>query len=258
MCGNYGWPKLDRFPVTPYEKAHTMNPPIQHVEEAEAGPSHNSQVAKNGNNAETLFSTNPAIKERLETYSGKPINTMTVIPGRKKSDILVNFLDGSAANIQLKSGIGNGRGWSADRRALTCAPYTDASFNTLLDNVCLKRDKSLPRPQVARPATLIRQLLCGEEEATIPTHFAHVVFGEAGALVSLGIATTEQVVAAFEAEKADEYTNLIAKRTCVHIGPQMYLQRKGGTLPTEKNPDHIQLKVKKFPTGLMTQLFPLQ
>ena len=255
MCGNYGWPKLDRFPVTPYEKAHTMNPPIQHVEESEAGPSKNAQTAKNGNNAEQLFCNSPVVKGSLEKHFNKPINTMTVIPGKKKSDILVNFLDGSAANIQLKSGLGNGRGWSADRRALTCAPYTDASFNTLLGNVCLKRDKSLPRPQVTRPPTLIRPLLCGEEEATIPTHFAHVVFGEAGAHDSLGIATTEQVVAAFESEA---YPVLIAKRTCVHIGPQMYLQRKGGTLPTEKNPDHIQLKVTGFPPGLMTHLFPQQ
>jgi len=244
--------------ATHHVQSSTMNLPdtVQHVVEAETGPSHNSQTAKNGNKAEILFSTSSTIKELLETYFGKPINTITVIPGNKKSDILVIFVDGSPAKIQLKSGLGNGRGWSADRRELTSALYADERFNELLRNVCLERgDMSLPRPQVARPPTLIRDLLCGVEEETKPTHFAHVVFGEAGALVSLSIAKTDQVIAAFEAEA---YPTLIAKRTCVHIGPRMYLQRKGGEPPTEKNPDHIQLKVTGFPTGVMTQLFPQQ
>ena len=50
------------------------------------------------------------------------------------------------------------------------------------------------------------------------------------------------------------YPILTPKKTCVHLSPRLYLQRKGGG-SKDHAPDHIQLKLKSMPDG-MVRLLP--
>jgi hypothetical protein len=211
--------------------------------------SRNATTARNGNAAERKLCDNPHVRERLETYFGKPIVSFNLVPGKKKSDVSVLFGDGEIARIQNKEGDSNNRGWSADRRSLAKMPVDDAG-KVLLDVVCLRKEGVRPE-NVPRPAGLIRDLLLGLDAETMPTHFTHTVFHkETGELLHLSIATAEAVVSALE---ASAYACLLPKRTCVHIAPGMYLQRKGGG-DKDHAPNDIQLKLVKFPEGIMKTL----
>lgn len=213
--------------------------------------SRNAATAIHGNKAEDRLCTLPIIKTLLETYFGKPIKTLAKVPGKKKSDLLITFEDASVAKIQNKDGKGNGRGWSADRRSVERLPVCEVA-KTLLSNVCLK--KAADRPIAPVPPTLIADLLLGSDEDTKPTHFTHTDFHkETGDLLTLSIAPAATVLAALN-EKT--YKELLAKRTCVHISPLMYLQRKGGG-SKDHAPDDIQLKLKEIPSEIMTCLYPL-
>ena len=211
--------------------------------------SKNATTAKNGNKAEQKLCDIPQIKQCLESYFGKPIQTISKVPGRKKSDNLVTFMDGTSIQLQNKDGKGNGRGWSADRRSVEKMPVEELG-KALLSNVCLK--KSTERPVVPLSPTLIADLLLGSDNQYKPTHFTHTVFDkESGDLLHLSISPAETILGKLQ-EQA--YKELVPKKTCVHISPLLYLQRKGGG-SKDHAPDDIQLKVKDFPPGLMTCLF---
>ncbi|NBV35461.1 MAG: hypothetical protein EBR81_17150, partial [Proteobacteria bacterium] len=56
--------------------------------------------------------------------------------------------------------------------------------------------------------------------------------------------------------KEEIYAEMVPKRTCVHLSPSIYLQRKGGG-KTDKRPDQIQTKWKQGSAveKLFTSLF---
>lgn len=204
--------------------------------------SRNAVTARSGNAAERHMCNHPVIRQKLERYFGKPIAEIQLISGRKKSDVLVQFDDGSQVRIQNKNGPGKNRGWSADRRAVSKMPLDDIG-KQLLVNVCLK--KSGERPEVNRPVGLIYELLMGAEPEYVPEYFTHSIFH--GENVYLSIAPADKVLIALN-EIA--YPQLLAKRTCVHISPLMYLQRKGGGR-ADNSPDDIQLKLVSLPESIM-------
>lgn len=211
--------------------------------------SKNSLVAKHGNKAEQYFCQNLNVKHSLEAYFDKPIASIDTFEyKRKKTDILTKFADGSHSKLQLKNGAGNNRGWSADRRSVDTFPICDEG-KTLLKNVCLKRDTY--RPVVTNPPELIPTLLLGSDDEMKPDHFVHTEFDTDGTLKKLSIASAKKII---EALQAENYTELCPKRTCVHIGPNLYLQRKGGGSADSK-PDDIQLKVKDFPKNTMVCIY---
>ena len=210
--------------------------------------SRNALTARNGNAAERHLCNRPEVKQRLETYFGKAISTLELVPGKKKSDVTVLFEDSSVVRIQNKEGGGNKhRGWSADRRRVDLMPVSEAG-KELLSIVCLKKEG--PRPsEVPVPSTLVRELLLGTEPDFMPAYFTHTKFDrDTGELLHLSIAPAETVVSAIK-----PYEFLTDKRTCVHIAPGMYLQRKGGGV-SDSAPDDIQLKLVKFPDGVMMPL----
>lgn len=207
--------------------------------------SRNAATARSGNAAERHMCDHPVVRQKLERHFGTPIAEIRLISGRKKSDVLVQFDNGRQVRIQNKNGPGENRGWSADRRAVSRMPLDDVG-KQLLDNVCLKR--SGERPAVDRPAGLVYDLLMGAEPEYVPEYFTHSIFHrETGELLHLSIAPAEKVLAALN-EIA--YPQLVAKRTCVHISPLMYLQRKGGGR-ADNSPDDIQLKLVSLPEGVM-------
>ena len=211
--------------------------------------SFNAQVARTGNSAESILCTNTHSLAAFSTYFGKPIQKASLIPGRKKSDILLTFEDGTAVRIQNKNGTGGGRGWSVDRRDVQYLPLTDAG-KTLLSNVCLK--KGTERPECCQPQEFLRTLLLGSDEQFMPTHFTHSVIDKTtGDVKELSICSTETLL---ESLTSELYPNLVPKKTCVHLSPRMYLQRKGGG-SKDHAPDNIQTKLKSMPQ-IMTTLLP--
>jgi hypothetical protein len=207
----------------------------------------NAATARRGNRAEDRLVSHPRVKELLETYFGVPIQSFQKVPGRKKSDACVLFTDGTRALLQNKDGEGGGRGWSADRRPVDQLPL-DEDGKRLLETVCLRREGL--RPEVPRPEMLLDILLLGTDVEFMPTHFTHTRFSEEGDLLAFSIAPAPAVLSALN---ATAYPTLVPKRTCVHLGPGLYLQRKGGGA-SDHAPDNIQFKLREFPSGVLTHL----
>lgn len=199
-------------------------------------------IARNGNSAERVLCNNV---QQFEAYFGKSITSIALVPGRRKSDVSIQFADGTTARLQNKDGDGNHRGWSIDRRALDALPL-DTNGKTLLDNVCLHPNEE--RPIAVCPSTLVAELLLGTDPATAPTHFTHtIVDPQTGTLRHLSIAPADEVIGALTQTL---YPTLVPKRTCVHLSPLLYFQRKGGG-SKDHAPDHIQVKLKSFPDGIL-------
>ena len=210
--------------------------------------SKNAENAKRGFRVERLFCESSHIRTCLETYFAKPIQSIDLIKNKKKSDIRVVFVDESVALLQNKDGTGNGRGWSMDRRPVEKMPIDDVG-KLLLTNVCLKKDPH--RPEVPQFPTFLKDLLTGSDPSTQPTHLTHTLVDKtSGDLKEFRICPMDHFLQTI-CEVA--YPTLIPKKTCVHLNPYFYLQRKGGS-KGEHAPDHIQLKCKLFPNECMTDI----
>jgi hypothetical protein len=231
---------INTFTATPEEPAQ----PIQQI-------SKNAATARRGFDAENQFCISKEVFASLEKYFAKPIQKIEKAPPRKKCDIIVTFSDGQTVKIQNKDGKGGGRGWSADRRSVDKYDLDDDG-KLLLKNVCLKQGTT--RPEVNKSATLISNLLLGDNKEYAPTHFTHTEFNETtNELIAFSICTATELI---DELNGMAYDKLEAKRTCVHINPLMYLQRKGGG-SSDHAPNDIQLKIKSFPDGIYTKLYPV-
>ena len=207
--------------------------------------SKNSQVARNGNNAEDILCNSRDILDKLSIqYFKKKIATCEKL-NKKKSDHRLTFEDGSSTTIQLKSGLGNGQGWSFDRRKLMNMPISEP-FKELLNVVCLKSGGE--RTIVSNDKSLLTRLFLGEEETSKPQHFVHVIVKD-GTITSLSVCPASLFI---DTIANDMYENCEAKRTCVHLTPLIFLQRKGGG-KKDHSPNDIQAKLKGMP-NCMTEI----
>ncbi len=212
-------------------------------------PSFHAEIARTGNKAEAIVCQDSQSLAAFAAYFGKQILKASLIPGRKKSDILLEFIDGTSVRIQNKNGTGGGRGWSVDRRDVKQIPLEE-SGQQLLSHVCLK--KGAERPEICQTPSLLQTLLLGSDEQFRPTYFTHsVIDKQTDTVKDLWISPTESIMDALNKEL---YPNLVAKKTCVHLSPRLYFQRKGGG-SKDHAPDHIQLKLKSMP-DTMTRLLP--
>jgi hypothetical protein len=225
----------------------TPEEPVQPTQQI----SKNAATARRGFDAENQFCKSPEVFTALEKYFGKPIQKIEKAPPRKKCDIIVSFTDGQTVKIQNKDGKGGGRGWSADRRNVDKYDL-DENGKLLLKNVCLKLGTT--RPEVNKSETLVSNLLLGENAEYAPTHFTHTEFNETtNQLTVFSICTATELIGELNGMA---YDKLEAKRTCVHINPLMYLQRKGGG-SSDHAPNDIQLKIKSFPDTIYTKLYSI-
>ena len=208
-----------------------------------------SAIAKNGNRAQAELCKSKLFKMALSFHFEKVVTSLVVIHGAKKSDILCTFSDGSKELFQVKNGLGNNRGWSADRRSNNNVPVGEKG-QLLLNNVCLMRGGG-ERFEVIQDPALAANMIFGTDEEYKPTHFIHTVFNtKTWELLQLSICSAEDMYAALCTEA---YPTLVAKRTCVHLSPRIYLQRKGGG-KKDHSPDDIQLKIKSYPSEIMVRL----
>jgi hypothetical protein len=211
--------------------------------------SKNSIVATTGNKAEVLLCSQPNIKVALERHFGKPIKHITQISGRKKADNLIEFEDGTTVPVQNKNGPCDGRGHSVDRRKVSLLTG-DTGLHSLLERVCLKKESTATAPATAVDIPKTISELCGSlcllgsDEVNKPQYFLHTTMdAEATRILTLSIVTSDTFMARV---KADMFPVMETKKTCVHLSPNLYFQRKGGGA-TDHSPDDIQTKLRFSP-----------
>ena len=213
--------------------------------EVNSQKSRNSLIAITGNLAEDVLCRSSDILDNLGTqYFKKKIVTCEKI-AKKKSDHRITYEYGPSTTIRLKNGTGGGRGWSFDRRSLVNMP-TNESVKELINIVSLK--SAGERKTVLNDKTLISSLILGDEELTKPQHFVHTNLKD-GRIVSLSACTATLFI---DTIVESAYENCDAKRTCVHLTPLIYLQRKGGG-KKDHSPDDIQAKLRCMP-NCMTEI----
>jgi hypothetical protein len=205
----------------------------------------NSMIARIGNKAETMFCKSPKVSKALSDYFEMNVVRCEKIGSRKKSDVLITFEDGSQTRLQLKNGKGGGRGWSFDRRHVNELPTNDL-VKDQLKTVCLKHDGQ--RSNVPMDKELIKMLFTGDDITQKPSYVAHVIL-ENDDIASLSICSMTLFL---ETLISESYQNCVLKRTCVHLTPCIYLQRKGGG-KKDHSPDDIQAKLRSMP-NCMTDL----
>ena len=196
-----------------------------------------SSTAKDGMSAEKQICIQPNVRLTLEDYFKKTIKVFKCVSG-KKYDIKITFDDDSIVTIQNKNG-GGGRGWSVDRRNVS--KYDDKVFNTLLNTVCLKTGEEKPSVSKVIAIDAIKKCLLGEVEDDFPQYFTHTVSDKiTKEIKSISICKASALI---DFLSDGSYVNAIPKRTCVHLSPNIYLQRKGGG-KTDSRPNDIQMKLK--------------
>lgn len=222
--------------------------------------SKNSLIAKKGNRAETTICTQENIKPSFEKYYGSSICKISLIGKRKKSDLEITFEDGTTSRLQNKDGSGGGRGYSVDRRKVDA--YNNETLTKLLTSQCLKQ--GIEKPSVLSDVSkkVITMCICGDNAEFVPEYFTHTKSDKmTGQILSLSICHTETLIAFLHSEVYHEMNIMPPKRTCVHLSPHIYLQRKGGG-KKDPNPDDIQMKfifteaVEKLFTTIFMQTNP--
>jgi len=224
-----------------------METTSQSVTTSSVQPSNNSLTAKSGFKAEYIFRNHTEIKSALEQYFGKKITLFEKIHG-KKYDTKIYFDDGSSVKIQNKKIQGLlGRGDSFDRRTLE-KTFTNQDILSNLKDLTISRRNSMTTQEKNAFANL-----CNNNIEEIHQYLQKTFCGNTGeeneywaifqtdknfSFIKLYIISTEKFYNYLK-------SNIAVKicRTCMHLSPQIYLQRKGGG-SKDHSPNDIQAKLK--------------
>ena len=212
------------------------------------------QIAKSGFDAEQMITKQEDIKVSLEAYFEKPIKTITKMdcrPHPKKSDIKIEFDDGTSCSTATATATATssktvGRGFSIDRRDVDKMCPESPELTETLMAVCLG-DKTKERKTVLKNIgeQVLFQNILGSEESTKPDYFIQTmtVRSNPTQIIRLDICPRD----VFTGKLVNTlYETAVSKKTCVHLSPNIYLQRKGGT-KGEKRPNQIQTKMRITP-----------
>jgi hypothetical protein len=194
-----------------------------------------SIAAKNGNNAEKLLSSSDLVKQAFETYFGKQ-GKIEMVVGRKKSDNKFVSED-LVIPFQNKNGNIDGRGHSVNRSSLDKLTE-DETARILIGNICLKKNKETPLVEKSVSANLVDKCLFSGGESA-PKYFTHTKI-TSGQITELYICSSETLK---QAILSSLYSQMLPKRTCVHLSDSIYLQRKAGG-KKDHCPDDIQMKIR--------------
>jgi hypothetical protein len=195
-----------------------------------------SIAAKNGNLAERLLCDSVTINTTFADFFGEG-GHVEMVGGRKKSDI--QFICSRVISIQNKNGNLSGRGHSVHRSSLNVLTE-NLSARILIRNVSLI--KNTDRPVVS--GEISREIVgrCMFGNGSGPEYFTHSKI-VAGQISELWICKADTLR---DAVLADVYETMLVKRTCIHLSPAIYLQRKGGG-KNDHSPDDIQIKLRLQP-----------
>ena len=204
-------------------------------------PTKNALNALTGIKAEKLICTQENIKKSLELYFGLPIKCISHINNRKKSDLKIEFENGTETTIQNKNGgetegVYN-RGWSVDRRKVET--FNSEQLTILLKTLCLKQGTEKPIISNNISKNVINMCMLGANEEEHPKYFTHTKIDKStGKITSISICSTDNLMRFMYKEL---YREMLTKKTCVHLSPNVYLQRKGGC-KKDNAPNDIQMK----------------
>ena len=200
--------------------------------------------------------TSPKIHKALEGYFKKSIRNVTKAPPRQKYDSIIEFEDGTSYKIQNKKIIGlGGRGDSFDRRHIS-----DTFNNRFIRKYFTKL--SLCRPSPRKTSMTCGQKkdfikLCNDNPKDIKQYLLKTFIGKKNnkndywcimktnkefSKVDLFIIDSVHFHTFLE-DSISIDIKLKENGTCLHISPNIALQRKGGT-NTDRAPNDIQAKLK--------------
>jgi hypothetical protein len=207
-----------------------------------------SDTAKSGFKAEEIFRTRLDINNALTIYFDKPLKVIVKAKHGAKYDNEIIFNDGTRIKVQNKKfkELG-GRGDSFDRR------HISKTFNNqlIIDNLTLL---SLIKPQNMSDEKKDEfQTLCTNNFEDITQYLKKTLIGEnlnkndiwvfmeadgEFSNIKLYIIDSDKLYTFIE-----KSINISVKKTCLHISPYIYLQRKGGD-KKDHSPNDIQAKLK--------------
>ena len=212
--------------------------------------SKNAETARSGFLAEDLFITDVAIKNALERYFGITVHSITKAPPRLKYDTVIELEDGMSYKIQNKKIVHTGgRGDSFDRRALEKTFVTPA-IRDLIKKLSL--DKQILETERSQLATLLnmhiqddirqylRKTLIESSDGQMVDYIVVMLIDQIGDVMTVKNMYILQMSLFLRQIISD--INIKIARTCVHLTPYIYLQRKGGG-KTDHSPDDIQAKL---------------
>lgn len=205
-----------------------------------------SQISSKGNKAEALLCSQANVRAALSAFFGKTVVSVEKIPSKphpKKSDLLLTFADGSEINVQNKDGDGRGRGHSYDRRAVEQVTQTCPTLTAILRAISLK-NKPPKDQKIAKPVSLdvVTRNILGVEDKFKPAFFLHTTTVD-GVVTALSICPAAKFMSKLIGDLYEEIKYEKPIRTCAHLSPNIYLQRKGGG-SSDAHPDDIQMKVR--------------
>jgi hypothetical protein len=207
-------------------------------------PSKNSEIATSGNNAETLMTKDARVSDRLADWFEMNPYKIEKAPARKKTDLVLTLeLDTKlyTFNLQNKNGE-NTQGFSVDRRWLAdlpVSPNLGAAIQAVcLDHVPFEGTLECPATQSSM-LCLLRTVIEGGEYEWIPDYFTHTTTKD-DKIDSLYIVSRNKLL---EFLGSSLYTAPRIAKTCIHLSPHLYLQRKGGDYGKE-SANQIQTKLK--------------
>lgn len=176
--------------------------------------------------------TSQTLRACLELAFGKPIREIRKAPARKKTDVLACFMDGSVSKLQLKNG-NSVRGFHVHREPIEQFPV-DVAQRQLFRSVCLKSGE--PRVEAANSGMFVCRTILGTEPEWEPEFILHTTTDGTSIQICPVLSFMNRMLSTM-------YPTLVAKRTCIHINPYMYIQRRGGE-KHDRRPDDLQMKVR--------------
>lgn len=210
-----------------------------------------SHIAKTGNHAERIICSQASILSALGASS-------IVGAGKgKKTDIILTLVNGERKTFQIKNSdtfSKTTRGHSVDRRSWIdfVTPLRSRSLRAALHDVTQKQQRVKGSTWLCNlfPSTcssraeselIVRRSLLGEEEEFAPTDFMATRLNSSKTEI-IEIATCPaNVLVDHLVSTLYEHPRLV--KSCIELGPNIYLQRKGGD-KKDKRASDIQTKIK--------------
>ena len=214
-----------------------------------------SSIAKSGFKAEDIFKDDTLLREKLEIYFKKKIQKIDKFH-RKKYDTIITFNDNTELRIQNKKIEDiNSRGDSFDRRDIKNT-FDNQFIRKYLVHLCLFRPSSR-KTNMDRETKKYFIKLCNSNINDIKDFIKKTLIGnEDDRNDYFCIMHTNKIFDNIElycisSHKLLEYIyktlkidiSLKDNGTCLHLSPNLYLQRKGGG-KTDHSPNDIQSKIK--------------
>lgn len=202
-----------------------------------------SKIARTGNLAEKILCT------QKTAHAALGVSAIVQVHERKKTDVIGD--NGRKYQVKNVDRTSKGyRGHSAGRMSLTnfVKVVRSRHMRAALLEVTKKKKRGLLHKLFPAPfgsteesrAILVRALM-GEEDEFKPTHFLSTrLNAEKTEIVAIAICPAAKLL---EHLCSTLYEHPRPVESCIHLGPKIYLQRKGGDKRDHKAND-IQIKIK--------------